>query len=390
MPAYKTYFKILKKLRTPILIYTIMFVVLSYAITANSKIGSDVYRASKVKTMIINEDGQSELIDGFLSYLDPYIMTVAPVKDEESRKDALFLGETEYILTIPKGFSDSFIGDGTVKLSKEAVPNSAGTMSLDNVIDNYFNLAKTYLAHVPGLDYSKLNNYIKENTSSGAKAVLSTNQKDGTAAANEFNLFYFNFLAYVLIGALITGVSMIMHSFNGLDIRRRHNASPVSYRKLNLQLVLANLVFVIGYVLLFIMIGLVINKSKIINMNLILTWVNALVFGVTILSVSYLIGISVTSRKAIGAISTAVSLGVAFISGVFVPQQYLGRAVLRVASFTPAYWYIRANDSLASITSFEWSQVSKAFGCMAVQIGFAIAFLSLSLVVSKRKRMRSF
>jgi ABC-2 type transport system permease protein len=183
---------------------------------------------------------------------------------------------------------------------------------------------------------------------------------------------------------------MIMFSFNGVDIRRRLTASPLSYRKMNFQLILANIIFVIGYLALFVAAGFVLNKSRIINVNLLFTWLNTFVFSISVLSISYLTAITVKSRKAIGAISTGISLGMAFMSGIFVPQQYLGASVLRVASFTPSYWFVKANDSLVNITSSRWSEVSEALGCMAIQIGFTIAIISIALVINKRKRQQAF
>lgn len=390
MSVYKAYFKILKKFKTPIIIYTFLFIGLAYALTMNTEIGTDQYETIKVKTMIINEDGQSALLDGFLDYMGHYITYVEPGKDDEAIKDALFFEKAEYILIIPKGFSDSFENNGTVKLSKQAIPNSVEATSMDTVIDNYFNMAKVYQNNVPDLDYEKLNTYIKSSLSNNTQTIFSVETKDDVTYANEFNQFYFNFMGYIIVAAFILSVSMIMFSYNGVDIRRRHTASPLNNYKMNLQLILANLIFVIGYLMVFIIAGFALNKSRIININLILTWLNALVFSITVLSFSYLIGITVNNRKAIGAISTAVSLGIAFTSGIFVPQVYLGSTLLRVASFLPAYWYVKANDTLVSITAFEWSQVSDVFGYMAIQTGFTIAIISIALVISKRKRQQAF
>lgn len=390
MQVYKTYFKILKKLKTPILIYAILFIALTYSFTSTSEVGSDKYEASKVKTIVINEDDHNAFVDGFLDYLDSYIIVVEPGNNEESIKDALFYGKAEYVLTIPKGFSESFLKDGAMKLSKQIVPNSVNAMSLDNVINNYFNMAKVYLKHAPKIDYDKLNAYLASNLSEETKTFFDVEQADKVTYSNEFNQFYFNFLGYIIIAAFITGISMIMFSFNGVDIRRRHTASPLSYRKMNFQLFLASIVFVVAYLILFITAGFILNKSRVITINLLLTWLNTLVFAITVLSLSYLVAISVKSRKAIGAMSTALALGLSFLSGIFVPQQYLGSPVLRVASFTPSYWFVKANDTLVNITSFRWSEVSSVFGYMAIQIGFTIAFISIALVVNKRKRQQAF
>jgi ABC-2 type transport system permease protein len=124
------------------------------------------------------------------------------------------------------------------------------------------------------------------------------------------------------------------------------------------------------------------------NANTVLFWLNSFTFALVILSVSYLIGISVKSRKAISAISTAASVGLAFLSGMFVPQEFLGSPVLKVASFTPVYWFVKANNAIETVTQATWSQLSGIASYMAIQLGFAAAIISIALVVSKRKRQQ--
>lgn len=142
------------------------------------------------------------------------------------------------------------------------------------------------------------------------------------------------------------------------------------------------------YFVIFIIAGYILNRNRIMNVNTLLYWLNFLTFALVILSVSYLIGISVKSRKAISAISTAASVGLAFLSGMFVPQEFLGAPVLKVASFTPAYWYVKANNAIETVTQTTWSQLSGIASYMAIQLGFAAAIISIALVVSKRKRQQ--
>ncbi|MDD3172954.1 MAG: ABC transporter permease [Herbinix sp.] len=390
MQVFKTYFKILKKHKTSVMVYAFLFLALTVSISSNIKVENEQYKASKVKTMVINEDGQSALVDGFIKYLGDYVIFVEPGEDEDAIKEALFYRKVVYVLTIPEGFSENFLKDGTVKLSKQTVPDSIESMSLDNNINNYFNMAKVYLKHVPNLDYDKLNAYIVKNIENETQVNFDVEVKDDVSYSNGFNTYFFNYLGYIMIAVFITGVSMIMFSFNGLDIRRRHTASPLTSRRMNFQLILANLIFVLGFLIVFMIAGYYLNKSRMINANTLLIWLNALVFSLTALSMSYLIGITVNSRKAIGAISTALSLSLSFLSGIFVPQQYLGASVLRVASFTPTYWYVKANNALENVTSFKWNEMSSVFGYMAIQIGFTIAIISIALVVSKRKRQQAF
>lgn len=390
MQVFRAYFKILNKHKISVIIYTVMFLAITIAITSKIDVSSDKFEVKKVKIMIVNNDGKSALTDGFLDYLKSYATFVEPKGDEEARRESLFFGETEYILTIPKGFSDSFIKGKAMELQKQTIPNSMEAMSIDNVIDSYLNIAKVYLKDLPGLDSKKMNGYIKAVLKDETQVKLNKEVKDSVVASNEFNSNFFNYLAYVIIAVSISAVSMIMFSFNRIDIRRRQTASPLTSRQFNLQLLLANLFFVFAFLVMFIVAGYILNSSRMINTNTILIWLNGFVFSLTALSISYLIGITVAERKAIAVLSTVISLSLSFLSGVFVPQMYLGASVLRVATFLPTYWYVKANNALMNVTSFQWSDISRVFGYMAIETGFTIAIISIAMVVSKRKRRQTF
>jgi len=390
MQVFKTYFKILKKQIVSIIIYGVIFLWLTIMITANIKVENTQFTASKVNVMVINEDGDNEFLKGFLGYLGKYANFIEPMKDEEARKDALFFRKVVYILTIPAGFTDQFVADGKITLVKEAVPSSAEAISVDNAINNYLNNARVYLKNVPGSSFEDLNTDVAKNLSAETPVTVEVKTKDAVTFSNGFNMNFFNYLGYILLSCFITGVSVVMFSFHSLDIRRRHAAAPITNRKLNAQLILANLIFVFGFLLLFVVAGYVLNRDRMLNSNTWLTWMNAATFTVTCLSISYLVGISVKSRRAVQAISTALSLSLAFISGIFVPQEYLGASVLKAASFTPTFWYVKANNAIYALSSLQWSDVSKIIGYMAIQLGFAAAIISIALVISKRKTQQEY
>ncbi len=388
MQVFKTYFKLLKKNWVPILIYTVLFLSVTILISGNN-IENTRFEASKVRTMIVNEDGESEFVKNFLEYLEGYAEFVETKESEEARRDSLFYRETKYILTIPRGFTEDFLKNGDVRLVKEAVPDSAEALSIDNAVNNYLNMARRYLDYIPDVSMASLNAYVVGNLKEEAVVSINMKEEDAVANSNNFNMNYYNYLGYIMIATFITGVSLVMLSFHGLDIRRRHSASPLSNRNMNLQLILANLIYVFGFLLLFIITGYILNKEHIINGNTWMTWLNAAAFTVTALSISYLVGIAVKNRRAVSAIATGLSLCLAFLSGIFVPQQFLGATVLKFASFTPTYWYVKANSSISTLSSFSWTDLSGVIGYIAIQIGFAAAIFSIALVVSKRKRQQT-
>jgi len=74
-----------------------------------------------------------------------------------------------------------------------------------------------------------------------------------------------------------------------------------------------------------------------------------------------------------------------FISGVFVPQELLGSHVLKIASFTPVYWYVRANNTIAGLNAFTPDTLKPVINDFLIIIGFGTAFFSVSLALRKQK-----
>ena len=87
------------------------------------------------------------------------------------------------------------------------------------------------------------------------------------------------------------------------------------------------------------------------------------------------------------AVANVFSLGTCFISGVFVPQALLGKTVLTIASFTPTYWYIKANNDIAAAINFNTGNLIPIFTNMLVVLAFGAAVLAVTLVVIKQRRI---
>lgn len=388
MTVFKNYFRVLKKHLGIIIIYMVLFLALIIMFTWNTGSKNDSFSASKVKLMVINEDTQSVFLDAFLDYLEQYAIFIEPKEDEEARKSALFFREVEYILTIPEGFWKDFLNQGRMSLSKDTVPDSANAIFLDNAINNYLNIAHTYIKHLPQINQEQLIKLVEATIGGRVNVKIENQLPDKISASNTFNKLFFNYLGYIIIACFVNGVSVVMFSFTVLEIRARHAASPVPARSVGMQLILGNMVYLFCYLIIFIIAGYIMNKNRMLNAGILLTWLNVLVFSLSCLSFSYLVGITVRSKKAIQAISTAVSLSIAFTSGIFIPQEYLAEPVLKAASFAPGYWYVKANNAIAQIISYDWAQLGKIFGYMGIQLGFAAAIMSMALLAAKRKTQR--
>lgn len=390
MQVFRTYFKIMKKHMLSLFLYGIMFIAITLLVTFQIfRDDNKEFAVSKVPILLINNDGDNEFVEAFITYLEGYVKYIDVEDSEGARKDALFYHDVYYILTIPKGFTDEFLSGKEIVLTKEIQPDKMmPVQSVDSAIDNYLNMAKTYINYNSEFEIGELTNFLSMNPVEDTEIIIESSKKKIIDSAG-FNMYYFNYMGYIMIVCFILSVGTVMMSLNGLDISRRQSVSPVSSRGLNFQLILANLVFVVAYLSILIIIGYLANPLRSFDFGFMLMVINSFVFALVTLCISYLIGISIKEKNAIQALSTALSLGLAFLGGMFVPQEILGSATIKVGSFLPSYWYVRANNTIGSLSNYGIKNLRPIFQYMAIQIGFAAVFIAMILVVAKKKRQNA-
>jgi len=53
-------------------------------------------------------------------------------------------------------------------------------------------------------------------------------------------------------------------------------------------------------------------------------------------------------------------------------MELIADSVLRIASFTPTYWFVKANNQIAKLTQFDFANLEPIFTGMLIQICFAL------------------
>ncbi|MEN6316077.1 MAG: ABC transporter permease [Clostridiaceae bacterium] len=386
MQVFKLCLKILKKNVPSMLIYIVIFLTISLIMssyTSSDKKKEDLFTQVKSNIAFINEES-SPLIDGLRHELEKVAVFVEIPDDTYALQDALYFRSVSYILRIPEGFAVKFMNGENVQLEKTVVPNSYNNTYIDLTIDEYFNTARLYLQQQNDISQQSLVQRLQQDLSEGAAVKLKTLKKDSTS--NIYANYYYNYLPYSLLYILIQGMSALMLVFNNRDLKKRNACSPLSSNNINMQFMLANVLFTFVAWLIMVVFCFLFNYKNSFSVSTVYFILNSLVFAVCGASISFLIGNLVKSIGAIAAVSNVVTLGLSFISGVFVPQEMLGSFVLRIASFTPTYWYVKANNQIAGLTQFDFSHLELVFSAMLIQIGFALAFFAVTLAIAKKKR----
>lgn len=387
MQVFRLCMKIIRKNLRSMAIYVVIFLAVSLLISffsSGQQAQQADYTTYKNSIAFISEE-ESVLIDGLREEMAK-VANFADLPDEKEKlQDALFFRSVTYIVRIPEGFTARFMDGEPVEVEKTIVPASVMNTYTDLTINQYLNTARLYVNQVEDITQEDLVSRVREDLAVTTPVTLS--RPEGAAQNQDFSVYFFNYLAYSLLSILILGMSAIMLVFKNTDIQQRLGASPLSRGSVTLQLLLANGVFALAAWAVMVGICLIINFRNIQNTNILYFILSSFVFAIAGVSISFLIANVVRSRDAIAAVSNIVALGSAFLSGVFVPQQFLGSTVLRIASFTPTYWYVRANNAIAELTRFDYQSVRTVLSYILVVAGFAVLFFAIALVAGRRRKL---
>lgn len=388
MQVYKAFFKVINKNLSQILIYLFVFLFFSIMLASTYENRTNIdFTETKVNIVFINRDKNSILIKGLKEYLGSNVNIVDVPDDTQKLQDALFFREVEYIIKVPKGFTEGFLKGEEVRFEKTTVPNSISSIYLDNIINKYLNIAKMYTSNFKGLSEEDLISYIEKDM--GEKAEVKVNNSYSQSINEERTSYYFNYLSYSIFAILILGVCSVMLVFNDPDLKKRNLSSPVKLTNINIQMILGNISFAILAWLIMILASFILYGSYMFTFRGLLLLLNSFIFTLAALSISFLIGNIIKSRGAMSALANVVSLGSCFISGVFVPQALLGKTVLKIASFTPTYWYVKGNNIIVKLVDYKIVNLTQIITSMLIILGFAIAILTVTLVIIKQKRLSS-
>lgn len=384
MIVFKNYLKITKSYFSIILIYTIIFIAIAMITSTSGASNTQTFQAEKAKIAFINNDSDSQFMNQFKQYIQSHAQYIELENNDNELRDALFFRKVDYIMIVPKGFTEDFLKNRDVKIQTMEVPDSYGAIYSKQLLNKYLNTIKLYLkTNISQQDITQLvQNDLSIHTNVTMQKEVVNNQ-----ISNVKN--FYNFSNYTLLAIIIAVVSMVMISFKEEGIYHRNLISSLPYRQLNFQLLLGNVCVTIGVWLLYVIASFILYGQTMVSFQGILMIVNSFVFVMFILVLSFLIVTLVHNRELISGISTVIGLGTSFIAGAFVPQELLSSFVLNIAKLTPSYWFISNNNAIAKLTDFSMVNIKPLLQNMGIMILFSIGVYILIQVVTKIKMRKS-
>ena len=379
MTVFKTFFRIVNKLKPTIILYTALLIIFG-AVNMKTSDNNINFVNSKPDILIINQDVNEGLTKNLIDYMKKNSNIVKVENNEEKINDALFYREVSYVIYIPKDYRKNVLLGKNPKLDIKKTDEYDAHLS-EMMLKRYIKLQNIYNEEVGSED--ELITLINDNINDDVNVKI-TSKVD---TSKTYNIaYYFNFASYSILAIIIYIICLVLCSFKEESISKRINISSINYKSHNNKILLASIVFSSIVWLLFVIIGVIVVDDIMFSLRGLISIINSLIFTFCALTLSILISSLTNNKNAISGIVNVIALGSAFLCGAFVPAEYLPSSVLNFAHILPAYYYINSNDLLKNIDVINISSMHPIIINTIIIIMFSILFIILNNVVTRKKR----
>ena len=379
MTVFKTFFRIVNKLKPTIILYTALLIIFG-AVNMKTSDNNINFVNSKLDILIINQDVNKGLTKNLIDYMKKNSNIMKVENNEEKINDSLFYREVSYVIYIPKDYRKNVLLGKNPKLDIKKTDEYDAHLS-EMMLKRYIKLQNIYNKEAGSED--ELITLINDNINDDVNVKI-TSKVD---TSKTYNIaYYFNFASYSILAIIIYIICLVLCSFKEESISKRINISSINYKSHNNKILLASIVFSSIVWLLFVIIGVIVVGDIMFSIRGLISIINSFIFTFCALTLSILISSITNNKNAISGIVNVIALGSAFLCGAFVPAEYLPSSVLNFAHILPAYYYINSNDLLKNIDVINISSMQPIIINMIIIIIFSILFIILNNIVTRKKR----
>ncbi|MBQ3939772.1 MAG: ABC transporter permease [Oscillospiraceae bacterium] len=375
MPVFKAYLKVLRRKAPVAMIYLLVFLAISVAMTLSSDSTAEKFEDTKMNICIFDEDGT----DASRALCDlignrHHLVTLENTRD--TLLDALYYERVSFVLTVRKGYAEKLAAQQTDGLFESLhLHDSYSYVLMMQFLDEYAGVVSAYEAGGMSLPdaVAHAGSTLSEQTE--VKTAVFEQNAGGILPKNA--AFFFRYLPYILLCLLMNTLGPVLLTIMRKEIRYRTNCSGIRQSACTAQIFAGCAVCFLGIWLLFVAAGMFMNGG----MYRGYAWIavlNSLIFSLFSAALAVLVASFQPGVQLINIITQVVSLGMSFLCGVFVEQSMLGSGVLKAARFLPAYWYIRVNQMLEGTDPFRGSDVAAA---LCIEAGFAVVTALLAALI---------
>ena len=358
MTVFKGYLRIVRANLGQLLMYVGIFLAICVAISRSNPGGAtESFTQKKLNAAVIDRDGGSlgTLLE---HYIGQEHNRISIADDPQVLQEELYYRNVEYILIIPEGAQERMLAgetDGVVQCV--TAPGSTAGYYVDAQIGQLLSHVHILLAG----GFSMKEACEQADALSQEKGTINlVETSEGGSARTGYHFFY-AYLPYALFGSIIMTLGIVIMEFKKKEIRRRMQSAPIPFVRQNLAGAAALLVVCTGIWVFYLLLQAVIYQGGIFRSG------HAAIYMLNSFS----------------CMLVALSLGLCFLGGVFVPLEMLGNGIVSIAQFLPTYWYSRINGILrdyGELSSELWHTI---WAGLLIQLAFALACFGVTMMLRR-------
>ena len=390
MQVFKLYFKLLKSNKWVIIMYFAIFLavalVMSNALSVDGNDKQEAMKETSLTITIIDED-QESFGRGLKQYFSNGNDIVDMEYDEQKILDKLYWRKLDYALVIPKGFEESLLDENVEDMNLKCmkVPGYFDADFFEAELDLYTSKLQSLLKAGYSMEEAQkeLLELQDEQTEVELATFVNANQNDKTT-------IFLTFVPYLFITLGMNGIGLILLTFNAALVRARMECGSTTMKARITGLISGILVYGLLLMLLVVVVIAVVSKGSILtDMRFPYFLINMFAMLLFSLSLGFFTGTIAKNQDAVNGLVNVLSIGLCFLGGVFVPYEFFGDAVLKVAKFVPTYWYAVTNTKIGAMTEMTSSLAHDVFWQVGLVLGYALVIFAVTIVIIANRRKQT-
>lgn len=379
MTVFKTFWKIINKYKGTIILYTVMLIFFGGIQISTNDTGT-TFVDSKPDILIINKDEEIGITKNLVDYLKQNSNIINVKNNEEAINDAIFYRDVNYVIYIPENYRQDVLNGLNPEINIKSTGDYSASLA-EMMLSRYVQIQNIYKDNIQNEDelIEAINNNLSKKSSVEITSKLDTSKMTKVTS-------YFNFASYSIMAVVIFIICLVLSSFHEKTVNKRTIISSMNYKEHNRLILFASFMYSVIVWFLYVILGLILLGDIIFTARGFMYILNTFVFTFCALTIALLISTVVSNKNAVNGIVNVVALGSAFLCGAFVPAELLPKTVLNIAHILPAYWYINSNDLLKTMETINFETLKPVFNNMLVTLVFAILFIIINNIISKRKQ----
>lgn len=354
-------------------IFTVLFFVVALLF---SQTASDEFSMSSLDIQVVDRSDDS-VSRGLIENLSIDNNVEVVDKTRSELQEEILVMTSDGVVIIEENLENRFVdGNATVEIIIDERNQSA--MQLQNVVNKYFRYLDAVYSETDVIDADYVNSTMQN--------TVTVELLDSGETIQQSNFLhvqsYMNFMGYVLLLLITIVGGNVMSDVNQPQMNNRIKISPLPQMSYSIQTVLAQLIVTTFMVVIFLSFVFVIRNNQLDGVPLANIIAASLTIPLLGLSILHLLNALTNNKFIINGIANFTIIGMAFLSGIFIPYEFFGEGVQQLASFMPLYHYTQIYGDIDTT-------LADALPSIGIVVLFSLSLIILGTIINKNRRMEN-